>query len=79
MLPVENGASKLIINKKIGQWGTVYDDKQDLARVDLKKEDLTTQIDQFIMAITPKQGGGGGTLKLAWEKTQYSVEFAVKK
>ena len=27
---------KLIINKETGQWGTKYDEKQDLARVDMK-------------------------------------------
>src|SRR5437016_4741708 len=34
-LPSE-GTWKLIINKQTGQWGTVYDESKDLARVDLK-------------------------------------------
>jgi hypothetical protein len=76
--PEENGNAKLIINKQTGQWGTKYDEKQDLARVDLKKEATANAVDQFTMAIE-KNPSGGGTLKLMWENTQYSVAFSVKK
>ncbi len=79
MLPSESGDSKLVINKMIGQWGLTYDDKQDIGRVTLKKEALTTQVDQFTTAIQATQGGGGGTIKFFWENTQYSVPFTVKK
>jgi hypothetical protein len=74
----EEGAAKLIINKQTGQWGTVYEEKQDLARVDMKKETLDKQVDQFTVTID-KNPSGGGVLKLAWENTQYSVLFTVKK
>src|ERR1035438_9568489 len=39
-LPNEDGTAKLIVNKQIGQWGVgrgSYDEKMDIARVDLKK------------------------------------------
>jgi hypothetical protein len=78
-LPQENGASKLIINKQIGQWGVQHDAKQDLARVDLKKETLKEPVDQFTIAIDKNPAGGGGLLTLAWENTRYSVPFTVKK
>jgi hypothetical protein len=77
-LPVEDGVSKLVINKQTGQWGTQYDEKQDLARVDLKKEALDDTVDQFTIVIE-KNDSGGGVLKLKWEKTQFSVPFTVKK
>jgi hypothetical protein len=77
-LPMEDGSAKLIINKQTGQWGTVYDQKQDLARVDLKKDTLDKTVDQFTMAIEPNPAGGGG-LKLMWENTQFTVPFTVKK
>jgi hypothetical protein len=32
LLP-EEGAAKLIVNKQTGQWGTKYDQSQDLARI----------------------------------------------
>jgi hypothetical protein len=75
--PEENGTAKLIINKQTGQWGTKYDQKQDLARVDLKKRSLDQPIDQFTMAVD-KNPAGGGILKLSWESTEYSVPFTVK-
>jgi hypothetical protein len=78
-LPSESGTSKLIFNKQIGQWGLQYDEKQDLVRVDLKKEPLEKPLDQFTMAIARNQSGGGGVLKLMWENTQLSVSFAVGK
>jgi hypothetical protein len=77
-LPMEDGTAKLIINKQTGQWGTQYDQKQDLARIDLKKDTLDKTVDQFTMAIEPNPAGGG-VLKMMWENTGYEVSFTVKK
>jgi Protein of unknown function (DUF2911) len=80
-LPQEDGTAKLIINKQVGQWGVgtgSYDEKQDLARVDLKKEPLETSVDQFTIAVD-KNPAGGGIIKMSWEKTQYSVPFTIAK
>lgn len=76
-LPNEDGSAKLIINKQIGQWGVgrgSYDEKQDLARVDLKKETLETPVEEFTMAVTRE-----GELTMSWDKTKYSVSFTVQK
>ncbi len=80
-LPAEDGTAKLIINKQVGQWGVgpgSYDEKQDLARVDLKKEALDKTADQFAIAVA-KNPAGGGLVKLMWEDTQYSAAFTVQK
>jgi hypothetical protein len=77
MLPEENGA-KLIINKQTGQWGTKYDESQDLARIDMKKEAADKAADQFTITID-KNPAGGGTLKFTWENAQYSVALKAKK
>lgn len=82
-LPNEDGTAKLIINKQIGQWGEamrnpkdVYDEANDVARVDLKKSDLDDSVDQFTMSIEKDPDVKGGRLiKLKWEKTQYAVAF----
>jgi Protein of unknown function (DUF2911) len=74
----ESGGAKLIVNKQTGQWGTKYDEKQDLARIDMKKEAADKQVDQFTITIE-KNPAGGGTLRLAWENTQYSVALKAKK
>jgi hypothetical protein len=69
--PTEAGA-KLIVNKQTGQWGTKYDQKQDLARIDLKKETAAKPADQFTIAVD------GNTLKLTWEDVQYSAAVKAK-
>jgi hypothetical protein len=77
-LPEENGGAKLIINKQTGQWGTKYDEKGDLARIDMKKEAIDKPVEQFTIALE-KNPAGGGTLKMSWEKTQYSVALKAAK
>lgn len=77
-LPDEKGGAKLIVNKQTGQWGTKYDEKQDLARIDMKKDAADKPVDQFTIAID-KNPAGGGILKLTWENTQYSVGLTAKK
>src|SRR4051812_46183609 len=78
LLPEEKGGAKLIVNKQTGQWGTKYDEKQDLARIDMKKDAADKAADQFTIAIE-KNPAGGGTLKFTWENTQYSVAIKAKK
>jgi hypothetical protein len=70
-LPSE-GAWKLIINKQTGQWGTEYDQSQDLARVDLKKTSLASPLEQFTIEFV-KKGADSADLILEWENTKLSV------
>jgi Protein of unknown function (DUF2911) len=78
MLPEEDGPSKLVINKQIGQWGLQYNEDQDLARIDLTKTTLDEPVvHQFTIQIQ-RNPSGGGILKLMWEKTEFSVPFTVK-
>jgi len=65
----EDGGAKLIVNKQTGQWGTKYDEKQDLVRIDLKKSAAEKPADQFTIAVD------NGMLKLMWEDTQYSAQI----
>ena len=74
--PEESGNAKLIVNKQTGQWGTKYDESQDLARIDLKKETLAKPVDQFTIVL--EKSAAGGVLKLMWENTEYSASIAVK-
>ena len=69
-------SAQLIINKQTGQWGTVYDQAQDLARVGLAKEILTTPVERFTIGIEP--AADGGTLQLIWDTTRYSVPIQVR-
>ena len=78
MLPVQNGDSKLIINKSVGHLASEYDDKQDLGRVTMKKETLNAQVETLIVALQPTTPVGGATLRVAWEGLQFSVEIKKK-
>ena len=77
-IPTESGTSKLAISKNLGAWGVPVDEKNDLARVDLKKEPAEKQTNQFTMAVG-KNPDGGGLIKLMWEDTQFTAPFTVKK
>src|SRR6476661_4706516 len=70
-LPSE-GTWKLIINKETGQWGTKYDESQDLARIDMKKSPLPQPVEQFTILFS-KTSDTAADLNLDWENTRVSV------
>jgi hypothetical protein len=72
-LPSE-GTWKLIINKQTGQWGTQYDESQDLARVDMKKTALPQSVEQFTISFDKKDENTANP-NLDWENTRVSVEI----
>jgi len=70
-LPSE-GTWKLIINKQTGQWGTVYNQDQDLARVDMKKQEIVVPVEQFTISLD-QDSNDSADLILEWEKTRVWV------
>ena len=88
MMPVENGASQLVFSKNVGKWGIPVDTASDVAKVDLKKSALSPANDQLTLAVqsapvaAPAAGAAPAnptvTLRIMWEATEYSVDFAVK-
>jgi hypothetical protein len=74
-LPSE-GQWKLIINKQVGQWGTVYDARQDLARINLEKKRLASPVEKLTFSLE-RGTNGSGLLKIEWEYTSLSVSFKV--
>src|SRR5271165_2633834 len=71
-------AWELVINKQTGQWGTNYDQSQDLGRVDMKVSQRSSPLEQFTISFD-KTGGDSATLKLEWDTTIASVEVKEKK
>ena len=65
----------LIINKQTGQWGTVYDEKQDLVRIPMKVGKTSAPVEQFTISLK-QTGPKAATLHLAWADTQASVDIA---
>lgn len=74
-LPTPSGA-KLMINSQTGQWGTDYDSKRDLARLDLETMMLAAPMEKFTISIEP--AGNGGVLRMAWGDRAYSIPFTAK-
>jgi hypothetical protein len=74
-LPTPQG-TKLIVNKQTGQWGTEYDPKQDLARIDVATRKLPQPVEQFTIAVEPS--GTGGVLRLSWDDTAWEVPVKAK-
>lgn len=68
---------ELIINKQIGQWGTIYDAHQDLGRVKMKMAKPPALVEN--LKYTLKATGNKGTLTLAWENLCGTVSFLEKK
>jgi hypothetical protein len=64
ILAAENGW-KLIVNKQTGQWGTEYNEAQDLGRVDLKVTKLSEPVEKLNISLKAA-GGNSGTLEIQW-------------
>jgi hypothetical protein len=66
---------QLIINKQTGQWGTDYDQNQDLARIPMKVSKSPSTVEQLTIAINDTPAGG--ELKLSWENSDVVAAFTV--
>lgn len=74
-LPGEN-EWQLIINRQTGQWGTEYDQAQDLARIPMQVERLAQPVEQFTIEFEPGSGNVFN-LNLRWENTRAWVRGQV--
>ena len=70
-----NSRYELVINKQIGQWGTIYDPTQDLMRVPLTVRSVPASVEKFTMMIEP--GGDGGVLAMQWGTTRLETPFTI--
>jgi hypothetical protein len=68
---------QLIINKQTGQWGTEYNQRQDLGRVKMNLAQTPALVDSFKIELL-STGGNKGLLKMTWERTEVSVPFTVQ-
>lgn len=60
----------LIVNKQTGQWGTTYDEKQDLGRVKLKVAAVKEPVETFAIGIDK-------TLSFTWDTTKAWIPVVV--
>ena len=67
----------LIISKQTGQWGLMYDPKQDLGRVKMTMSKPPSLVETLKYSIADK-GAGTGELRLEWEHRVATVPITVK-
>jgi hypothetical protein len=67
---------QLVVNRQTGQWGTTYQQKEDLGRVPMQFEKTAKPVDQLTIAIddTP----AGATLRIEWGSSRATVPFTVR-
>lgn len=72
------GQWTLIVNKKNGEWGLAYDGSQDLGRTKMQMSKPSSMVEDLVYSIKDN-GGGKGTIALAWEDHEASVPVTVHK
>jgi hypothetical protein len=68
---------KLIVNKQNGEWGLRYDKTQDLGQTAMTMSTPSSTVEQLKYTITDN-GGGKGSITLAWENHAASVPVSVE-
>ncbi|MDH5803767.1 MAG: DUF2911 domain-containing protein [Gemmatimonadota bacterium] len=68
-------SATLIINGQTGQWGTAYDESQDVMRVPMEFERAQDEIERFTISL--EEQTGGGVIVLVWDTSMYFVPFSV--
>lgn len=66
---------QLVVSKQTGQWGTEYDEAQDLGRAPMTKESLSEPVEQLTYKV--EETDAGGTLAVEWGTTRVSTPFTV--
>jgi hypothetical protein len=72
---------KLIFQQNVGQSPTEYSEANDVARVDLRVQELASPIESLTMWLIPgtdTTGPAQGELRIAWGTTALSVPWTVK-
>ena len=70
---------KLIVNKQVGQWGTVYNQPQDLARITMKKGPAPSSPAETFKIYFDNTHGNHTQLHLEWENTDVYVPVTAVK
>ena len=71
-LQASEGAWQLVINKQTKQWGTDYNQGQDLGRTAMKVTHLASPVETFKITLTAK-GSSAGELSVEWGNTEATV------
>lgn len=61
----------IILNKETGQWGTNYDESEDLLRVNVPSEQLSSVMEKFTIQLV--SAAGGVDMNLVWDNTKVAI------
>lgn len=68
---------KLIIHSPVPSWGIPYPGEQnDVARLDMTVRQLDAVVEQLEIRVEAQ--GGGGVLRVRWDRTEASIPFTVR-
>jgi hypothetical protein len=67
----------LVVNRQVGQWGTIYDAAKDVARIPVTMSATPEHVEEFTIAI--KQAAPSrGSLEISWGPQMATANFTVK-
>ncbi len=68
----------LIVNKSVGQWGTQYDETQDLLRIETPVTPTQEVHEAFAISFDkPDEQKSGSAMNMMWENTKVTVPIKV--
>lgn len=67
----------LVVNKQVGQWGTVYDQSKDLARIPLTMAASPEHVEEFTIMLR-QSAPSRGALEISWGAQTATAAFIVK-
>lgn len=73
----EAAGGVLIVNRQTDQNGTSYDAARDLGRVAMRRREVAEPVERLTIRAEP-DGARGGVLRLAWDRSEFVVPFAVR-
>ena len=79
LLATRTGA-KLVVSKQTGQWGTMYNAANDLARIDMAVRTLAEPVESFTVTLVPaasESAPASGRLVASWGTSEFSVPWRV--
>jgi hypothetical protein len=77
-IPSRRG-STLIVSRQTGQWGTDYDARQDLVRVDLRTRTLSEPVESLTFYLVPANDRSPrGVLRIVWGDVELSTDWRVR-
>jgi hypothetical protein len=70
-------ATTLIVNRQVGQWGTLYNVANDIGRVPMQLAATANPVEDFTVTVR-SLGGGRGAFDFAWGDQVATATFAVR-